>query len=369
LFLFSLQHDLETSAPGGPYAVSPANYIKNLKYLWQRLADTGAKVIWRTTTPVLFQQTPAGCKYCRNESSVVHYNALALTALKDAATRTPDTPLRVNDVFADVTNFCGVNYPNCSLQLSHGVHFTQMGREYTGLSAATSILNALYGLGDEHNSSTIAITETATATTGDTADISTATSAATSTTAAVAAADDDDESPASLKFATSANEPNPMDPIPAPPRPPCGEPPTALDLSSPNVLLIGDSISMGYSFYEESPKKCTSPTDPCQPDNRLGYGLYVKEILANTTANWTLASVQVSNRVAQHWFLICHRVWFLICHRVLRFFFCLRCLLPLLFAVAFYRCPFPAIEPSFCLFCSTTAAGGLAARQATRRKV
>lgn len=48
---------------------------------------------------------------------------------------------------------------------------------------------------------------------------------------------------------------------------------------------------MGYSFYEDRTPKCP-PNSSCQPDNRLGYGLYVKEMLANTTANWMMASVQ-----------------------------------------------------------------------------
>ena len=56
-------HDLETAGLGGPFAVSPANYTANLKEIWHILAATGAEVIWRTTTPVLFQSTPAGCKY------------------------------------------------------------------------------------------------------------------------------------------------------------------------------------------------------------------------------------------------------------------------------------------------------------------
>ena len=113
-----------------------SNYTANMKYIWGRLAATGAKVIWRTTTPVLFQTTPVGCKYCRNESSVVLYNKLALAAVTVAAAATPSTPLRVNDLYADVTGFCGLNYARCRLQLSHGVHFTRMGRQFTGLSVA-----------------------------------------------------------------------------------------------------------------------------------------------------------------------------------------------------------------------------------------
>jgi hypothetical protein len=97
-FNFGL-HDLETAGPTGPFAVPPANYTANLASIWERLAQTGAKVIWCTTTPVLFQTTPNPCKYCRNESSVVKYNALALEALTAAAAKTPATPLRVNDLY------------------------------------------------------------------------------------------------------------------------------------------------------------------------------------------------------------------------------------------------------------------------------
>jgi len=59
-----------------------------------------------------------------------------------------------------VTAFCGVDYSRCVLQLSHGVHFTQMGREYTGLSVAISILRALYNLGESHGAA--ATTDTGT---------------------------------------------------------------------------------------------------------------------------------------------------------------------------------------------------------------
>jgi acyl-CoA thioesterase-1 len=140
-FNFGL-HDLETEGVGGPYATSPSNYTANLEWIWNRLAETGAKVIFATTTPVLFQTTPSGCKYCRNESSVVLYNRLARAALATAAAKTPATPLRINDIYGDVTAFCGVDYTRCVLQLAPGVHFTRMGREYTGLSVTVSILTA-----------------------------------------------------------------------------------------------------------------------------------------------------------------------------------------------------------------------------------
>ena len=48
-FNFGL-HDLETAGPTGPYAVPPANYSRNLAAIWTRLAETGAQVIWASTT-------------------------------------------------------------------------------------------------------------------------------------------------------------------------------------------------------------------------------------------------------------------------------------------------------------------------------
>jgi len=47
-------------------------------------------VIFATTTPVLMQTTDPSCKYCRNESSVKLYNALAVEAITKAAVREPN---------------------------------------------------------------------------------------------------------------------------------------------------------------------------------------------------------------------------------------------------------------------------------------
>lgn len=140
---------------------------------------------------------------------------------------------------------------------SHGVHFTRMGREYTGLSVSVALLNALFGLGDTHPTH----------------------GAAANTIPGLSSA----AAPAAALHPAVGPAP------PPPPRPPCGQPPAKLDPNVPNVLLIGDSISMGYAFYQDRPQK---PAGYSLPDGRLGYGLYVKEMLANVTANWTLASVQ-----------------------------------------------------------------------------
>ena len=67
------------------------------------------------------------------------------------------------------------------------------------------------------------------------------------------------------------------------------------------VLLIGDSISMGYNFPAGRPTPC-SPARKCQtgkiecgcqPDNRLGYGLYVQQLLA--AGNSSAPAVEVEH--------------------------------------------------------------------------
>lgn len=168
---------------------------------------------------MLFQHTPDPCKYCRNESSVLLYNTLALEALKKAATKTsPQTPLRINDLHHDMVAYCGVGYKKCQLQLTGGVHCTQEGREYTGLSVSFSILDALFqfsgsntsqiGSGNESNSQH---------------------------------PKDQPNALPSASESISGIEHQHGSQLPA-----CGEPPRPLNHTVPNILLIGDSISMGY---------------------------------------------------------------------------------------------------------------------------
>eukprot|EP01047_Picozoa_sp_COSAG01_P034527 COSAG01_NODE_2598_length_7399_cov_4.972740_2_plen_1464_part_00 len=72
---------------------------------------------------------------------------------------------------------------------------------------------------------------------------------------------------------------------PPPPHPgdtACGTPPAPLATDGrKNALIIGDSISMGYGCFAS--KGCPpkpQPSDRSWPDGRLGYGLYVQELLA-----------------------------------------------------------------------------------------
>ena len=130
----------------------PANYSANLAAIWATLAATGAQIVWATTTPVLFGSTPDPCTYCRNESSVLLYNSLALKALTAAAAKTSATPLRVNDLWADLTSFCGEGYKSCKLQLAGGVHCTELAvPQAQAVAPSDERLSALLdGFAEEH---------------------------------------------------------------------------------------------------------------------------------------------------------------------------------------------------------------------------
>ena len=131
-----------------------------------------------------------------------------------------------------MTSFCGVDYKRCTLQLSGGVHCTREGREYTGLSVSFSILNALFTFGATHPASDRGAVQQPPA-------------------LPPSGAPADDEAAAT-----------------------CGAPPEPLNASAPNVLLIGDSISMGMGYPKSAKPRCACGAgDCCAPDFRLGYGL------------------------------------------------------------------------------------------------
>lgn len=83
-FNFGL-HDLKLM-DNGRHQVEPAEYEKNLRALVARLKQTGAKLIFATTTPV-----PEGkVSPPRNPADVAAYNAVALTVMKDTGVAVDD---------------------------------------------------------------------------------------------------------------------------------------------------------------------------------------------------------------------------------------------------------------------------------------
>lgn len=112
-------HDLKFMGPKGenladPKAktsqrqVSPEDYEKNLRELVTRLKKTGARLIWRNTTPV-----PAGARG-RLPEDAGKYNEIAAKVMKDAG-------IEIHDLFS----FALKNGPR--IQRKADVHYTQEG--------------------------------------------------------------------------------------------------------------------------------------------------------------------------------------------------------------------------------------------------
>jgi hypothetical protein len=114
-------HDLKYMGPSGQNLqdpndpknhpqVSPDDYEKNLRQLVDRLRKTGAKLIWRSTTPV-----PEGAKG-RVVGDSVKYNAIAARIMQEQG-------IEVHDLYAFVM-------PKADqIMLKANVHFTKEGSQ------------------------------------------------------------------------------------------------------------------------------------------------------------------------------------------------------------------------------------------------
>jgi acyl-CoA thioesterase-1 len=128
-------HDLKFMGPNGenladPKAadshqqVPPDEYEKNLRQLTERLEKTGAKLIWRNTTPVT-----NGTKG-RVPGDSVKYNAIAAKIMKEKGIPT-------NDLYT----FAKDEIPE--LQLPSNVHFSAEGSKALAKEVVKSIEKAL----------------------------------------------------------------------------------------------------------------------------------------------------------------------------------------------------------------------------------
>lgn len=124
-------HDLKYMGPNGenlanPKAktsrqqVSPQEYEKNLRELVNRLKKTGARLIWRNTTPV-----PKGVRG-RVPGDSVKYNAIAAKVMKEAG-------VEIHDLYS----FAKKNADR--IQRKADVHFTKEG----SLELAAEVVSAL----------------------------------------------------------------------------------------------------------------------------------------------------------------------------------------------------------------------------------
>ena len=104
--------------------VPPKEYEGNLRKLVERLKKTGAKLIWRSTTPV-----PEGAKG-RVVGHSAEYNEIAARIMKEHEIPTDD-------------QFTLVKNSKAKIQLPQNVHFSKEGSEVLAKSAVDSILKAL----------------------------------------------------------------------------------------------------------------------------------------------------------------------------------------------------------------------------------
>ena len=130
-FNFGL-HDLKyvnakgaLAAPGeGTQIMSVEEYARNLEQIVRRLKETGAKLIFATTTPV--PEGSAG----RIQGDAARYNAAALPIMKKYR-------VRVDDLHAFALPRLG------TIQRPHNVHFTEEGSRLLAEQVANSIRAAL----------------------------------------------------------------------------------------------------------------------------------------------------------------------------------------------------------------------------------
>lgn len=118
-------HDLKFM-PDGKRQVEAADYEANLRKLVTRLKQTGAKLIWATTTPI-----PKGPLIPPREfGKVAEYNAIAAKVMKDEG-------VTINDLNTWVT-------PKLSeLQKPQDVHYHDAGSDYLAQKVAQEIKTAL----------------------------------------------------------------------------------------------------------------------------------------------------------------------------------------------------------------------------------
>lgn len=130
-FNFGL-HDVKYLDPDGKYVTpdkgkqvaSTADYEKNLRTLVARLKQTGAKLIFATTTPVPSQSSG------RVEHDELRYNEVAVRVMKELG-------VAIDDLHTVATA------KQATIQLPHNVHFTPEGYNVLAEAVVATIKPAL----------------------------------------------------------------------------------------------------------------------------------------------------------------------------------------------------------------------------------
>jgi acyl-CoA thioesterase-1 len=118
-------HDLKYM-PDGKRQVEPAEYEKNLRALVAKMKESGAKLIWATTTPI-----PGGeLNPPRRFAQVAEYNAIAARVMTEEGVSTDDLNTAVTPHLAEFQN-------------PKDVHYKPAGYEFLAKQVAVSIEAAL----------------------------------------------------------------------------------------------------------------------------------------------------------------------------------------------------------------------------------
>lgn len=123
-------HDLAIEADGG-HRVEPDAYEKNVREILRRLkAETGARIIWATTTPVDDELHHKNKSFDRRQQDVVRYNAIASSVAGEL-------DVEIDDLHA-VIEAAGVE--RCLKE--DGVHMTDFGNERLAQAVADCLRRA-----------------------------------------------------------------------------------------------------------------------------------------------------------------------------------------------------------------------------------
>ena len=121
--------------------VTAEEYVENMEKIYdqlKRLLHPNGTIIWTTTTPV-----PPSYKN-RNNTDVVRINE-EMQTLFGPGSKHPEVV--VHDLYAEVVRRCNrdpasVGYPetsDCLLLQDNGVHFSTVGRQYTGIMVSAAV--------------------------------------------------------------------------------------------------------------------------------------------------------------------------------------------------------------------------------------
>jgi hypothetical protein len=113
-------------------------YRSNVRNIKHTLQQTGAQVLFQSSTPVSYNLT--------TNQRILNYNAAAKAVMAE------DPPAAFNDLYKAITDVCGQppynapdipGAPNCSINKYHNVHYTNEGWQVLASSSAAAILPLL----------------------------------------------------------------------------------------------------------------------------------------------------------------------------------------------------------------------------------